>query len=118
TRAMLRKTLERDGWEVVEAPNGRVALDEVADELPALILLDLMMPEMDGFEFVSVLRQTEEGRRLPIVVLTAKDLSAEERQRLTGSVEVILQKGAATREALLAEIRTLVAAAGERSKES
>jgi PAS domain S-box-containing protein len=110
TRAMLRKTLERDGWEVAEAENGRRGLEEVARRRPALILLDLMMPEMDGFAFVSELRATEEGRRLPIVVLTAKDVTPEERKRLTGSVEVILQKGAASRETLLAEIRTLVRA--------
>jgi CheY-like chemotaxis protein len=71
-----------------------------------------MMPEMDGFAFVTELRATEEGRRLPIVVLTAKDVTPEERRRLTGSVEVILQKGAASRETLLAEIRTLVRAHG------
>ena len=68
-----------------------------------------MMPEMDGFAFVTELRATEDGRRLPVIVLTAKDVTPEDRQRLTGSVEVILQKGAASRETLLAEIRTLVA---------
>jgi CheY-like chemotaxis protein/anti-sigma regulatory factor (Ser/Thr protein kinase) len=112
TRAMLRKTLERDGWEVAEAENGLRGLEEVARRRPSLILLDLMMPEMDGFAFVTELRATEEGRRLPIVVLTAKDVTPEERRRLTGSVEVILQKGAASRETLLAEIRTLVRAHG------
>ena len=118
TRAMLRKTLERDGWEVAEAENGRLGLDEVARRRPALILLDLMMPEMDGFAFVTELRQTEEGQRLPIVVLTAKDVTPEERRRLTGSVEVILQKGAASREMLLAEIRTLVSAAARAHSET
>ncbi len=117
TRAMLRKTLERDGWEVAEAENGRLGLEEVGRRRPALILLDLMMPEMDGFAFVTELRATEEGRRLPIVVLTAKDVTPEERRRLTGSVEVILQKGAASRETLLAEIRTLVHAHAGTPKE-
>jgi CheY-like chemotaxis protein len=111
TRSMLRKALERDGWDVAEAANGRAGLEEVARGRPALVLLDLMMPEMDGFEFVRELRRTDEGRRLPIVVLTAKDVTPEERRRLTGSVEIILQKGAAGRDALLAEIRSLVAAA-------
>jgi CheY-like chemotaxis protein len=110
TRAMLRKALERDGWEVAEAENGRLGLEEVARQRPALVLLDLMMPEMDGFAFVTELRATEEGRRLPVIVLTAKDVTPEDRQRLTGSVEFILQKGTANRETLLAEIRTLVGA--------
>jgi CheY-like chemotaxis protein len=77
-----------------------------------------MMPEMDGFAFVAELRRTEEGRRVPIVVLTAKDLTQEDRRRLTGSVEVILQKGAAGRETILAEIRALVAAAARVSAET
>jgi PAS domain S-box-containing protein len=111
TRAMLRKALERDGWEVAEAENGRLGLDAVARRRPALVLLDLMMPEMDGFAFVAELRRTEDGQRIPIIVLTAKDVTPDDRRRLTGSVEVILQKGAASREALLAEIRTLVSAA-------
>ncbi len=111
TRAMLRTTLERDGWEVAEAENGRVGLQAVARREPRLVLLDLMMPEMDGFQFVTELRRTEEGRRIPVIVLTAKDVTAEDRRRLTGSVEVILQKGAASRETILAEIRALVTAA-------
>jgi CheY-like chemotaxis protein len=78
---------------------------------------ELMMPEMDGFTFATELRGTEEGRRLPIIVLTAKDVTPEDRQRLTGSVEVILQKGAASRETLLAEIRALVSTAARAHSE-
>jgi PAS domain S-box-containing protein len=118
TRSMLRKALERDGWEVAEAENGRSGLAEAARHRPALVLLDLMMPEMDGFAFVAELRRTEEGRRVPIIVLTAKDLTQEDRRRLTGSVEVILQKGAAGRETILAEIRALVATAARASAEA
>ena len=108
TRDMLRRTLEREGWDVAEAANGRIGLQQVAANTPSLILLDLMMPEMDGFAFVTELRRTEEGRRLPIIVLTSKDITPEDRRRLTGSVELILQKGAASRENILAEIRTLL----------
>jgi PAS domain S-box-containing protein len=108
TRDMLRKTLEREGWDVAEAANGRLGLAQVARRPPSLILLDLMMPEMDGFAFVTALRRSEEGRRIPIVVLTSKDITPEDRRRLTGSVELILQKGAASRETILAEIRTLL----------
>ena len=108
TRDMLRKTLEREGWDVTEAANGRIGLQQVAANKPSLILLDLMMPEMDGFAFVTELRKTEEGRRLPVIVLTSKDITPDDRRRLTGFVELILQKGAASRENILTEIRTLL----------
>jgi PAS domain S-box-containing protein len=108
TRDMLRKTLEKEGWDVAEAENGRVGLQQVARVHPGLILLDLMMPEMDGFEFATELRKTEHGRRVPVVVLTSKDITPEDRRRLTGFVEVILQKGAASRDTILTEIRSLL----------
>ena len=93
TREMTRAILEKEGWKVSEAENGRVALECMERERPSLILLDLMMPEMDGFEFAAEVRQHPEWRSIPIVVLTANDLSAEERRRLNGYVETILQKG-------------------------
>jgi CheY-like chemotaxis protein len=108
TREMLRRALERDGGVVVEAENGRAALELVAAERPGLILLDLMMPEMDGFEFVSALRRREEWRAIPIVVITARSLTPEDHEQLNGYVENILQKGAADSTALLAEVRDLV----------
>ncbi len=110
TRELLRRTLEHEGWTVSEAENGRVGLARVAERRPELILLDLMMPEMDGFAFVLELRKTEVWRSIPVVVVTAKDLTDEDRLRLNGYVEKILQKGAYSREALLAEVRDLVAA--------
>jgi signal transduction histidine kinase/DNA-binding response OmpR family regulator len=109
TRAMLRRTLEKEGWTVTEAEHGRMALERIAESRPALILLDLMMPEMDGFQFVEAWRQHEAWRSIPIVVVTAKDLTAEDHLRLNGYVEQILQKGAYNREVLLAEVRELVA---------
>jgi PAS domain S-box-containing protein len=109
TRQMLRRVLERERWTVAVAENGRVGLERVAEERPALILLDLMMPEMDGFEFVAELHKRTEWRAIPIIVVTAKDLTTEDRLRLRGYVEKILQKGAYSRTELLAEIRDLVA---------
>ena len=80
-------------------------------ERPSLILLDLMMPEMDGFEFAIEVRERDEWRSIPIVVLTAHDLTSEERRRLNGYVEKILQKEGDSREALLhARFATLLAA--------
>jgi PAS domain S-box-containing protein len=110
TRELVRRMLERAGWTVDEAENGRVALERLAAAAPGLILLDLMMPEMDGFEFLEVLRRREAWRDIPVVVLTAKDLTADDRRRLNGSVARIVQKGASSRDALLREVRDLVAA--------
>jgi CheY-like chemotaxis protein len=107
-REMLRRLLEKEGWYVAEAENGRVALERLAERIPQLVLLDLIMPEMDGFEFVAVLRKHPEWKALPILVITAKDLTPEERLRLNGYVERILQKGATTRDQLLAQIRERV----------
>jgi CheY-like chemotaxis protein len=80
---------------------------------PELILLDLMMPEMDGFEFLEELRKNEAWKSIPVIVVTAKDLTAADRQRLNGSVEKILQKGAYNRDELLREVRDLVTASIE-----
>jgi signal transduction histidine kinase/CheY-like chemotaxis protein len=109
TREMLRRMLEKEGWAVTTAQNGRVALECVAEHQPALILLDLLMPEMDGFQLIEALHQREAWRSIPIIAVTAKDLTAEDRLRLNGSVESILQKGVYRREALLAKVRELVA---------
>jgi CheY-like chemotaxis protein len=113
TRQMLRKLLERESWVVDEANNGRIGLQHLRDggeNLPSLILLDLMMPEMDGFEVVEALQEHPHWRAIPVVVVTAKDISAKERARLAGSVEQIMQKGAYSREELLRNVRDLVTA--------
>ena len=110
TRTMLRRTLSRAGWEVAEAQNGRVALDALREKLPALLLLDLMMPEMDGFEFLSALRLEPAWQSIPVIVITAKILTEADRARLNGGVEAIVQKGGRGVDALLSEIRDLVAA--------
>ena len=109
TREILRRSLERDGWQVAEAENGRIGLDQVARAQPAVIILDLMMPEIDGFGFVEGLRAHPEWRNIPVVVLTAKQLTEEDHFRLNGSVERILQKSATGREELLAEVRAMLA---------
>jgi signal transduction histidine kinase/CheY-like chemotaxis protein len=109
-RRRLRRLLEQDGYTVAEAEHGREALARLPEISPGLILLDLMMPEMDGFEFVVELRRHEAWRAIPVIVITARDLSAEDRRRLNGYVENVLQKGAYSRDALLAEVRELVAA--------
>jgi GAF domain-containing protein/DNA-binding response OmpR family regulator len=109
-RQLLRRMLEPEGYEVLEAENGRIALERLRETSPSVVLLDLMMPEMDGFEFIAEFRRREAWRAIPIVVITAKDLSLDDRERLNGYVQKILQKGAHGRDALLAEVRELVAA--------
>jgi PAS domain S-box-containing protein len=108
TREMLRRVLEKEGWQVDEADNGLAALQKMAHNQPDLILLDLMMPEMDGFQFISEMRQTVEWQPIPVIVITAKTLTEADRQHLNGYVERILQKGSANRDDLLHEVRHLV----------
>jgi signal transduction histidine kinase/DNA-binding response OmpR family regulator len=109
SRQMLRRMLEREGWGVREAVDGREALQAIQEEAPRLILLDLMMPEIDGFEVLAHLKQHDTWSNIPIIVITAKDLTNDDRIRLTGRVERIIQKGAYQRGDLLAEVRQLVA---------
>jgi len=109
SRDMLRRLLEGDGWSVTTAANGRLAMEKLSESKPALILLDLMMPEMDGFQFVEELRKRPELRDIAVIVITAKDLTPEERLRLDGHVEIVLQKGADQSEELLRETGRLVA---------
>jgi PAS domain S-box-containing protein len=109
SRELLRQHLVNANWRVIEARNGREALDRMAEEAPELIILDLMMPEMDGFEFASRVARTPEWSGIPVVVLTAKDISAEDRLRLSGSIERIIQKGAFGQDELITELRRLLA---------
>jgi CheY-like chemotaxis protein len=108
SRQLLRRLLDRDGWEVEEAENAIVGLEKVADSIPSIILLDLMMPEMDGFEFVSRLRAHEEYRSIPIIVLTAMALTAEEKSRLSEHVTRIAYKASTSWTALMSELTGIV----------
>lgn len=107
-RQMLKQMLEKEGWQVREAENGRVGRERLAENPVSLILLDLMMPEMDGFEFVNVLRQNPAWKAIPVVVVTAKDITLEDRMRLNRYAEKIIQKGAYSKDELLGQIRILV----------
>jgi CheY-like chemotaxis protein len=107
-RRWLARALTAEGWQPHEAEHGRAALARVRERRPDLILLDLLMPEMDGFEFLVRLR-AESGPRIPVVVVTAADLSVDDRRRLNGAVEKILLKQASSRDELLATLVELVA---------
>ncbi len=108
TRALMRNILEKEGRTVAEAEDGLAAIEFMEKERPSLILLDLMMPRMDGFEFTDVVRQHPEWRSIPIVVVTARDVSSEERRRLSGHIDTVLQKDGETREELLKRVRILL----------
>jgi CheY-like chemotaxis protein len=108
-RELLSCALEQEGLEVIKAENGRIALEQVAASQPDLILLDLMLPEMDGFDFITVLRQAEHPawHSIPVVVVTALDLTPEDSLRLNGYIKQVVQKGAVG-ENFLQEVRDLV----------
>ena len=108
TRDLLRSSLEREEFAVVEACDGVAGLEMLASIRPALILLDLMMPKLDGFEFARHVRSHPEWRDIPIVVMTAKNITSDDRHRLDGLVSRILQKGAYGREELLAEVSSRI----------
>jgi signal transduction histidine kinase/DNA-binding response OmpR family regulator len=116
SRQMMVRLLEREGWQVRSAENGRIGLERLAEELPDLVLLDLMMPVMDGFDFLREVGRHEPWRAVPVVVVTAKELTAEEQSFLEGSAQRVFHKGDESREALLAEIAGLVRDAAQRPR--
>jgi PAS domain S-box-containing protein len=108
-RRWLHQVLEREGWEVDEAIDGQQALEHLAGSPVDVILLDLMMPRMDGFEFLAERKKNLALAKIPVIVVTAADLTDDDRRRLNGGVLHIIQKAAQTRDQLLAELRELVA---------
>jgi len=115
TRELLRRMLQGPNWTISEAANGRIALETLAEVDPSLILLDLMMPEMDGFEFLSEIRKKPHWRSIPVIVVTAKELTADDRRRLNGGMTRVLQKGCCSREELLKEVREMMQSVGGNS---
>jgi DNA-binding response OmpR family regulator len=107
-RELLRRGLEKAGCRVYEAENGQAALAAFALAKPALVLLDLIMPEMDGFEFLRQLRARPEFSPVPVIIITAKELTEEDHRRLNGSVAEVLRKGGYSLDELLAQIRVLI----------
>jgi adenylate cyclase len=109
-RGLIRVSLEDAGCRVVEATNGARALESLNDIKPDLILLDLIMPEIDGFQFLTALRNHPSHRAVPVVVVTARDLSEEEHRRLNGEVDQVLRKNGVAGKRLLAELRETIGA--------
>jgi signal transduction histidine kinase/CheY-like chemotaxis protein len=102
---LIRRILEVQArYKIIEASNGKQGLELVHNVNPDLIILDLMMPEMDGFKVVEALKDSDKTRSIPIIIVSAKELSPIEQQLLTGQVEVLLRKGIFTENELLEDV--------------
>jgi signal transduction histidine kinase/DNA-binding response OmpR family regulator len=114
TRSMMQRSLVAAGWTITEAANGRVAVAQMAERRPDAVVLDLVMPEMDGFEFLAALRARDEWRAVPVVVVTGRELTDADRRRLNGGVDRIIQKGGYGGDDLLREVADALAACVDR----
>ena len=109
TRDLLRRILEREGCRVLEAENGLIALELLEEnDRPDLVLLDLMMPDMDGFGFLVAIQENSAWDSIPVVVFTGKDISPAERKLLSARVEQVFSKRGYGHDELVAEIRRLI----------
>jgi PAS domain S-box-containing protein len=107
-RKLFTRALDEDGWSVAEAANGAEALEQVRERRPNIVLLDLMMPVMDGFDFLVEFRSRTDCASTPVIVVTAKDLTDDDRLRLSGGVARIVEKGTLTADDLLEHVHGLV----------
>ena len=104
-RLLLRRILQTRGeYQIFEAEDGASGLELVRRERPDIILLDLMMPGTDGFAVLEAIKADEKMNDVPVIVITAKELTAAERERLNGQIEMLMQKGSFTDEELLEQI--------------
>jgi threonine synthase len=108
-RRLIRRILQSQGnYELLEAGNGVAAVDMIKKELPDLVILDLMMPEMDGFNVMEHLKSDQTTAEIPIIVVTAKELTSNEKSRLQGHIQSLMQKGNFLSDELLEEVRSLL----------
>ena len=108
-RRLIRRILQSQGnFTIMEAENGKAGLEMVQRELPDLIILDLMMPEMDGFSVLEALRANQETATIPVIVATAKELTSDEKSRLGGQIQSLMQKGDFLNDEFLEEVKALI----------
>jgi threonine synthase len=108
-RRLIRRILQSQGnFTIYEATNGKDGLDLIRRELPDLIILDLMMPEMDGFAVMDALKADQETANIPVIVATAKELTQEEKTRLGTQIQTLMQKGDFLNDEFLEEVMTLI----------
>ena len=105
--ALLDEQLARLGYTIESAFTGESGVQAAKDSTPDVIILDLMMPGMSGFEVAGALKEAPETANIPIVVLTSKEISADDRRELQSKVTSFVQKGKSAREQLVTEIRRL-----------
>ncbi|MBE9507645.1 MAG: response regulator, partial [Chloroflexi bacterium] len=104
-RALLRRMIEnQDGYEVMEVSGGQEAIAMLQRIRPHILVLDLMMPETDGFAVLEAVKADEKTRSIPIIVVTAKELTDEDRQRLNHNIEALIQKGVLGEKELLEDV--------------
>lgn len=108
-RRLIRRILQSQGdYELLEAGNGLEAVELIRTQRPNLVILDLMMPEMDGFAVMEVLKSDPGTAEIPIIVITAKELSTGEKERLRGHIQTLMQKGDFMSDDLLDEVRAFL----------
>ena len=104
---LIRTILSNEGFEVLESLSGSEGIDKAISEKPDLIILDLLMPDVSGFDVVEQIRQSTEAREIPIIICSAKDISSEEREILRGKIQSVVQKGDIAKSELLAAIKRI-----------
>ena len=108
-RQLIRRILQSQGdYTLFEAVDGKQGLELINREHPDLIILDLMMPEMDGFAVLDALKANPETAHIPVIVSTAKELTPEERGRLQGQIQTLLQKGDFMSDEFIEEVKALI----------
>lgn len=108
-RRLIRRILQSQGnYQLYEAANGLEAVELVRRERPNLLILDLMMPELDGFSVMEALKKTPDTSDIPIIVVTAKELTPAEKDRMRGHIQTLMQKGDFLSDELLDEVRALL----------
>jgi len=108
-RRLIRRILQSQGnFTILEAANGREGLELIQRELPDLVIIDLMMPEMDGFTVIDALRAKTETASIPVIVATAKELTQDEKNRLGGQIQALMQKGDFLNDEFLEEVKALI----------
>ena len=105
---VIEEMLKLEGFKVLKAMNGRAALQMVQQENPDLLILDLLMPDISGIEVVHALRSNGREKDIPIIVLTGKHISPDQRKQLNGEIQAFLEKASFSRRILLSEVRRLL----------
>jgi threonine synthase len=108
-RRLIRRILQSQGnFTIFEATDGQQAIEVISKELPDLVILDLMMPEIDGFSVIEAIKANQETANIPVIVSTAKELTSEEKSRLEGQIQSLMQKGDFMNDEFLEEVRSLL----------